>query len=168
MTISKYIIYDSEAIKNSEFTFYTKQLEVVSLNLDDFNLRLNSNIKLHYNHIWNVFSLESKNEIYGDIFSRHISYCLAFFNDENWSEESFIYRDLYSIKDVMINLFYNIKDNPEAFKTNDVLMKELDLFLKRFSNYCPLGILTPNGEKFYREESQKIVEDLKTVLHLLD
>jgi hypothetical protein len=168
MEISKNIIYDSEAIKDSEFKFHTKQLEIVSLNLDDFNLRLNSNIKLHYNHIWNVFLLESKNEIYGDVFSRHISHCLAFFNDENWSEGMFIYRDLYNIKNVMINLLYHIKDNVESFKNNDVLMSELNLFLKRFSNYHPLGILTQSGEAFYKEESQKIVNELNSVLYLLD
>lgn len=168
MNISKNIIFDSEAIKNSEFEFYTRQLGIVSLNLDDFNSRLNSDIKIRYNHIWNVFLLESKNEKYGDVFSRHISHCLAFFNDENWSEEMFIYRDLHNIKDVMINLFYQIENDTENFKNNSVLMSELNLFLKRFSNYCPLGIITSNGEKFYKEEAQKIVDKLKSVLHLLD
>lgn len=168
MTISKNITYDSEAIKNSEFNFHTKQLEIVSLNLDNFNSRLKCDIKLHYNHIWNVFLLESKNEKYGDVFSRHISHCLAFFNDKNWSEELFIYRDLYNIKNVMLNLFYHIKDDAENFKKNDILIDELNLFLKRFSNYHPLGILTNNGEKFYKEESQKIVDELENILHLLD
>ena len=47
-------------------------------------------------------------------------------------------------------------------------MSELNLFLKRFSDYNPLGILTESGEVFYKEESQKIVNELKSVLYLLD
>jgi len=168
MTISKNITYDFEAIKKSEFEFYTKQLEIVSLNLDDFNLRLSSDIKLHYNHIWNVFLLESPNEIYGDVFSRHIAHCLAFYNDENWSEEVFIFKDLFHIKNGMINLYYHINDNSENFKNNDELIKELNLFLKRFYNYYPIGILSKQGERYYQNECQKILDKLKTILHLLD
>ena len=168
MTISKNIIYDSEAIKNSEFEFHTKQLEIVSLNLDDFNSRLNSNIKLHYNYIWNAFLLESKNEKYGNVFSRHISHCLAFFNDDNWSEEMFIYKDLFQIKNGMINLYYHIKKDPKWFKTDEDFSSELFLFIKRFDNYYPIGILSKQGERYYQIECQKILDELKTILHLLD
>lgn len=168
MIISKNIIYDSEAIKSSEFNFHTKQLEVVSLNLDDFNTRLKCNIKLHYNHIWNVFLLESTDEVYGDVFSRHISYCLSFFNNENWEEQFFIQKDLFSIRSVMFNLYYHIKDDTQYFKQNEELNYELNLFLKRFDNYYPLGILSTQGQVFYKEECQKIIDKLKSVLHLLD
>lgn len=168
MSISTNIIYDSEAIKNSQFEFHSKQLEIVSLNLDDFNSRLNSNVKLHYNHIWNAFLLESKNENYGNVFSRHISHCLAFFNDDNWSEEMFIYKDLFHIKNGMINLYYHIKKDPEWFKTDEDFLSELFLFIKRFDNYHPIGILSNQGERYYQIECQKILEKLQTILYLLD
>ena len=168
MSVSKNIIYDSEAIKKYEFEFHTKQLEIVSLNLDDFNSRLNSNIKLHYNHIWNAFLLETTDEIYGDVFSRHIFHCLAFHNDNKWSESFFIQKDLFNIQSVMFNLFYHIKDDTEYFKQNKELNSELNLFLKRFdNNYYPLGILSKQGQSYYKEDCQKIVDKLKTILHLL-
>lgn len=168
MHISKNIVYDSEAIKTSDYEFHTKQLQIVSLNLDDFNLRLNSNIKLHYNHIWNAFLLESTDEVYGDVFSRHIAHCLAFYNDKNWTEDSFIYKDLFHIDNEMINLHYHINKDVEWFKTNEDLCRSLNLFIKRFDNYYPLGILSTQGQVFYKEECQKIIDKLKSVLHLLD
>jgi hypothetical protein len=169
MSLSKNIIYDSDGVKKSNFNFHTKQLEIVSVNLDDFNSRLGSDIKLNYNHIWNVFLLESSNQQYGSVFVRHISHCLAFHNDKNWEEPFFIQRDLYHIKNTMINLFYHIKDDVEYFKQNDELNSELNLFLKRFdNNYYPLGILSDNGQEYYSQECEKIVDKLKSVLHLLD
>ena len=168
MIISKNIIYDSEAVKNSEHNFHTNQLEVVSLNLDDFNSRFNSNIILQYNHIWNVFLLQTKNELYGNIFSRHISYCLAFYNDANWDEVSFISKDLRLIEDVMFNLYYHITQRTESFKMNDELNSELNLFIKRYDNFFPLGILSKMGEIYYRKELQIIVDKLKSVFIHLD
>jgi|26BtaG_2_1085354.scaffolds.fasta_scaffold08032_3 hypothetical protein len=168
MSLSKNIIYDSDKI-SSDSDFYTKQLEIVSLNLDDFNKRFNSDILLRYNHNWNTFLLESPNERYGDVFVRHISYCLAFHNDENWSEEVFINRDLINIKSVMFNLYYHIKDDVDYFKQNEDLISELNLFLKRFDNsYSPLGILSNKGSVYYKNELNIIVSKLKSVLHLLD
>jgi len=169
MYISQNIIYDKEAIKTSDYEFHTKQLEIVSLNLDDFNSRLNSNIKLHYNHIWNAFLLESNNEIYGDVFSRHISYCLGFFNDKGLLESSFIQKDLFTIKSVMFNLFFHIRDDFDYFKQSEELKLELHLFLKRFdNNYCPLGILSNEGQIYYKEECKKIVDKIKSILYKLN
>ncbi|SFZ94902.1 hypothetical protein SAMN05428642_105163 [Flaviramulus basaltis] len=169
MSLSKNIIYDSDGVKKSNFDFHTKQLEIVSLNLGDFNSRLGSNIKLNYNHIWNVFLLESSNQQYGDVFVRHISHYLAFYNDDEWLESFFVQKDLFSIQSVMFNLFYHIKDDVEYFKQNDELNSELNLFLKRFDNsYFPLGILSKEGSLYYSQEVQKIVDKLKSVLYLLD
>ena len=168
MSLSKNILYDSGAV-DSNMEFHTKQLEIVSLNLDDFNKRLNSDIKLRYNHIWNAFLLESTNEKYGDVFVRHISHCLAFYNDENWSEEFFIQRDLFNINSTMINLYYHIKDNVDYFKQNEELNSELNLFIKRFDNgYRPLGILSNDGAVYYKKQIEAIVNNLKSVLNLLD
>lgn len=167
MQVSKNIIYDLEAVKNFQIEFHTEQLEIVSINLDDFNKRLNCNIKLHYNHIWNAFLLESKNEKYGDVFSRHISHCLAFFNDKNWEESLFINKDLKSIYDVMFNLHYHITQRTEYFKMSEDLQSELSLFIKRYDNFFPLGILSKEGEIFYKAELQKIVDKLQSVLHYL-
>ncbi|KAB5491765.1 MULTISPECIES: hypothetical protein [Flagellimonas] len=169
MKLSQNIIYDSKGVQESNFEFHTKQLEIVSLNLDDFNSRLKSNIKLNYNHKLNVFLLESDNEQYGGVFVRHIAHCLAFYNDDNWVEDSFIIRDLYNIRNTMINLFYHIKYDVDHFKQDDSLNSELRLFIGRFDNeYCPLGILSPNGSQYYKQEVQKIVDELKSVLHFLD
>jgi hypothetical protein len=150
--ISDNIQYDKSIIQSDDSKFYTKQLEIVSLNLDDFNQRFNSDIVLKFDHHYNSFYLVSPNEPYrGDMFIKHISHLLGYYNNREFIEETnFINNDLRIINNVARGFINVILFDNSDYKKSDEFQTDLNNFLTRYENYCPLGILTEKGEKHFR------------------
>lgn len=159
---SKNIIFDKSDLESD---FHKKQIEIASLNLDDFNKRFKSNIIIKYDSNHNLFFLISNYEKYGSVFLRSLSHKLSFFNNQNWSEGEFISDDLSRISYVYKGLFYSIKDNNYKFTKADD--SELHLFITRFDSYFPLGIISGKGQQHYKETVQRMVDELKSIKYLI-
>ena len=169
MKISKNIIFEKEILNQKDKDLHSKQIEITSLNLDDFNMRLNSNIVLVYNYDFRAFFLNSLDEKYGRLFTRHISHLLAYYNHrETWTETSFISYDLNLIKYDFEDLYLSIRDLKASYIYNSELVRRLNLFISRWNNYSPLGILSKEGEEQYRNELQAMVHNLNKLIDSLN
>lgn len=170
MSISKNIIYNNEDIKFSEnYNFHIEQLEIASLNIEDFNKRLNLDIKLSYSPKFSYFLAVDYSVYYERLFSNYITSLLSYQKGfQNISEEDFIRIDLQNLNNIMQGFKISIISNKEQVKNSDEILFELKLFLKRYTDYCPLGILSQQGQEYYKNELNKIVEQLYKVMYMLD
>lgn len=165
MKISKNIIFEEDILNKEDKDLHSKQIEITSLNLEDFNTRFNSNIILVYNSNYKGFFLNSEDERYGRLFTRHIAHLLAYYNHrKTWNEASFISYDLNLIRYDFEDLYLNIKDLKQDYIENSELVRRLNLFKSRWNNYHPLGILSKEGEQQYKNELQKILDKLNTLI----
>ncbi|TBX65200.1 hypothetical protein EZL74_12475 [Flavobacterium silvisoli] len=169
MEISKNIFFEKNILNQEDKNIHSKQIEITSLNLDDFNARLNSNIVLVYNSDYRGFFLNSEDERYGRLFTRHIAHLLTYYNHrETWNETSFISYDLNLIKYDFEDLYLSIKNLNQNYTHNLELVRRLNLFKNRWNNYYPLGILSKEGEQQYKNELQKMVDKLNKLIDSLN
>jgi hypothetical protein len=166
--ISKNIIFDSKILESKNQQFYINQLKITSLNLDDFNKRLNTNIILRYHDALNGFELETQYPKYGNLFVRHLSHYLAFYNNRNWLQPDFISYEYFILKSIHDHFYYSLKEKGKSYQSDIILNEELSIFLHRYDNYFPLGILDKAGENEYKYYSQDLVNSLKKLKLSID
>lgn len=163
MEISKNIIFDNEILKKKEENELSiRQLEIASLNLDDFNQRLNSNIKLTYNSQYKSFFPTSRDEKFDNLIARYIAHLLSYYKNRNdWNEANFIDYNISLIRHEFEDLYLSIKEIGKDYSHNSGLRQRLSLFIKRYDDYYPFGIFTDEGQQLYKSELQKMVNSLK-------
>lgn len=166
--ISKNIIFESKILESQNREFYKNQLKITSLNLDDFNKRLSTNIILRYHESLNGFELETQYPKYGDLFIRHLSHYLAFFNNKNWIQSDFITYEFFILKLIHDNFYYGLKEKGKDYPYDISFNEELSIFLLRYDNYFPLGILDKIGENEYKEYAQKLIDSIKKLKLSID
>jgi hypothetical protein len=156
MDISKNLLFEYNLLENPE---HKKNILIASLNLDDFNERFNSKIKLQYNPQFRSLVPKGNYDEKAELITLRIYSYFAFARNKE-EEEDFILRILLYLRDFNLNqILEMIRDE----RTNKKTFKELvNNFKNHFVGFYPKGILSKNGEKRFEKETLaygKVLDD---------
>ena len=154
--ISKNISFDKELLNDNK---QRKNIEIGSLNLDDYNLRMGANHKLTYN---GKFIRTVDNPNIESILALRFNDYLSIITTEDFFVDHHI-QGVRDRKDEIMNYFEISKRTGKIKKEDyDYTEKSVDLFEREFLNYSPLGFLSDDGVNTIKNQVNEMVKELKT------
>jgi len=157
--LSKNIVIEKELLDDADDSLL-KLLNFVSLNLDDFNKRLDCNIKIKITSSAGNFSFLNTSCQYSKLFDRYLSFLLLQRGKNNVDE--FIQSSKGYIEVAFDFINSSILKHKGSFSTNSIEYSKYILFVKRYSNYSPLGILSKEQQTEFSAYTQRFVETLNS------
>ncbi|UUV20384.1 hypothetical protein [Paenimyroides aestuarii] len=140
-------IYVDREIKKDLSSSQIFNLGIVSVNLEDFNKRFQSNIVLEFDSFTNTFSCLSDENDLGAWFCDGIGELLAFANNPN-----------HQTKDIIDQYINSRKTEVDHLRISSLF----ESYRKRYIHYTPIGFLNDANEMYIKNQMDVLL-DIKVV-----
>lgn len=160
MKISKNIMYNSKILNSEKSDVHRQNLEIASINLDDLNKRLNSDVSLLYDELKFKFKYDTYSELAFD-FKTIINQRCTWAHQDDKNSDDWVKPCIDSI--------LKEKDDILTYANNPLLLdiehfKYLrNKFVKRYKDHSPLGFLSSEVEQKIKDLANNYCSDLLEV-----